>query len=241
MTIAHVLCQNRLLRLLPEEDRSRLAKGMRLIKMSKGEHLYGAGDQLETIFFPISATVSVLYELEDGVSAEVAVVGNEGFAGISRFLSCGTTLSRATVNREGLALVLGGAMLTKELRHKGPLLQVLMRYIQALIMEMAQSLVCIRHHSLEQQFCRWLLGRFDRLPSGNHDLVMSQEMIANTLGTRRNAISEVAVNLQKAGLINYRRGKISLINRPEIETRSCKCYVIVKEQFDRLLIKSAGS
>lgn len=241
MIIEHALCQNTLLGLLPIEDRSRLVREIKLIQMIHGQHLYGAGDRLESVFFPISATVSILYELEDGASAEVAVVGNEGFAGISRFLSCGTTLSRATVNRGGLAFVLGGNVLMRELQHKGPLLQILMRYTQVFIMEMAQSLVCIRHHSLEQQFCRWLLGRFDRLPSGDHDLLMSQVMIANTLGTRRNAISEVAVNLQKAGLINYRRGKISLIDRPGIEMRSCKCYEIIKEQYDRLLIKSTGA
>jgi CRP-like cAMP-binding protein len=209
---------------------------MKLVSVSLGQSLYISGAQIQHVFFPTSSVVSLRYELEDGLLAETAVVGNEGVLGIALFMGGETTLSSAVVEKPGNVLRLEGHQLKKEFHRAGPMQQILMRYTQALFTEMSQILVCIRHHPLEQQLCRWLLRRFDRFP--NNSLEMSQENIANILGVRRGAISEVAVRLQKAGLINYSRGQITLLDRLGMEKRSCECYAIVRDEFDRLLTKA---
>ena len=239
MVTAHALCQNQLLAVLPEEERTRLAPAMKLVSMPLGKSLYESGTQIRHVFFPTSAVVSLRYELENGSLGEIAIVGSEGAVGIALFLGGETTLSRAVVEKPGQGYRLEVSLLKSERYRAGPMEQRLMRYMQALFTEMAQTLVCIRHHSLDQQLCRWLLRRFDRLPSNS--LVISQEMIANIFGVRRGAISEIAVNLRRAGLIHYDRGRISLLDRTALEMRSCECYAIVKDEFDRLLSKQRGT
>jgi len=236
MVTAQELCQNQLLAALPEEVRARLAHVMKLVSMTLGQSIYESGTRIRHVFFPTSIVVSLRYELDDGLTAETAVVGNEGVVGIALFMGGETTLSNAVVENPGQAYRLDGHLLKNEFHRAGPMQRILMRYTQALFTEMSQTLVCIRHHSLEQQLCRWLLRRFDRFP--HNSLMMSQEKIANTLGVRRSAISEVAVRLQKASLINYNRGQITLIDRPGLESHSCECYSIIIHEFDRLLPKA---
>jgi CRP-like cAMP-binding protein len=201
--------------------------------MPLGKVLYESGSTLTHVYFPTSSIVSLLYVLEDGASAEIAVVGREGIVGISLFMGGASTPSRAVVQSAGQAFRLAANLMLQEFNRAGPVLHLLLRYTQALITQMAQTAVCNRHHSLDQQLCRWLLLSLDRLDS--RELVMTQELIANMLGVRREGVTEAAGDLQKAGLIRYRRGHITVLDRPGLEQRTCECYAVVKKEYDRLL------
>ncbi|HLL17193.1 MAG TPA: Crp/Fnr family transcriptional regulator, partial [Rubrivivax sp.] len=185
------------------------------------------------VYFPLTAIVSLLYVMESGASAEIAVVGNEGIVGIALFMGGGTTPSRAVVQSAGMAVRLAAKSMKDEFDRGGPVLHLLLRYTQALITQMAQTAVCNRHHSLDQQLCRWLLLSLDRLHG--LELVMTQELIANMLGVRREGVTEAALKLQKAGLITYARGRIKVLDRAGLALRSCECYAVVKKEYDRLL------
>ena len=201
--------------------------------MPLGEVLYESGGRLQHVYFPTDSIVSLLYVFEDGASAEIAVVGNEGILGISLFMGGETTPSRAVVQSAGYGYRLKAQRLKNEFNRAGPVLQLLLRYTQALITQMAQTAVCNRHHSIEQQLCRWLLLSLDRLASDS--LTMTQELIANMLGVRREGVTEAAGKLQRAGLIRYSRGRIDVLDRPGLEKTVCECYGVVKLEFDRLL------
>jgi CRP-like cAMP-binding protein len=225
--------QNRLLAQLPTEERQRWLPHLESVHMPLGAVMYEPGVTLTHVYFPTTALVSLLYVMEDGSSAEIAVVGNEGIVGISLFMGGGSTPSRAVVQSAGSGLRLHASMLKEEFDQNGPVLHLLLRYTQALITQMAQTAVCNRHHSLDQQLCRWLLLSLDRL-QGN-ELVMTQELIANMLGVRREGVTEAALNLQHAGLIRYVRGHITVLDRAGLEKRTCECYAVVKKEYDRLL------
>jgi CRP-like cAMP-binding protein len=222
-----------LLSSLPPDDYARLLPNLELVNMPLGEILYESGIQMRHVHFPTTAIVSLLYVMEDGASAEIAVVGNEGVVGVSLFMGGETTPSRAIVQSAGHAYRLRGQLLKDEFYRAGPLQHLLLRYTQSLLTQMAQTAVCNRHHTLDQQLCRWLLLSFDRLPA--NELIMTQELIANMLGVRREGVTEAAGNLQKAGLIEYRRGHIQLLDRAGLEARVCECYEVVKRESDRLL------
>jgi CRP-like cAMP-binding protein len=185
------------------------------------------------VYFPTTSIVSLLYVMEDGASAEIAVVGNEGIVGVSLFMGGETTTSRAVVQSAGYAYRLKAQLLKDAFFRAGPLQRLLLRYTQALLTQMAQTAVCNRHHTVDQQLCRWLLLSVDRLPSNK--LTMTQELIANMLGVRREGVTEAAGKLQHAGLIHYSRGHITVVDRPGLEARVCECYEVVKKEFDRLL------
>ena len=225
--------QNHLLDALPPGDYERLAAHLELIPMRLGDVLYESGDKLRHVYFPTTSIISLLYVMEDGASAEIAVVGNEGILGISLFMGGETTPSRAIVQSAGHAFRLQAALLKEEFARYGPTMDVLLRYTQALITQMAQTAVCNRHHSVDQQLCRWLLLSLDRLRSSQ--LTMTQELIANMLGVRREGVTEAAGKLQDAGLIRYGRGRITVLDRPGLEKRCCECYEVVRKEFDRLL------
>ena len=225
--------QNHLLDALPALDFERLAPNLELITLKLGDVLYEPGAQMRYVYFPTTAIVSLLYVMEDGASAEIAIVGNEGILGISLFMGGESTPSRAVVQSGGFGYRLTARLLKDEFARFGPLVHLLLRYTQALITQMAQTAVCNRHHSVDQQLCRWLLLSLDRLAS--RELRMTQELIANMLGVRREGVTEAAGNLQEAGLIQYGRGKITVLNREGLEARSCECYQVVKTEFDRLL------
>jgi CRP-like cAMP-binding protein len=225
--------RNRLLEQLPPDDYAQLAPHLKLTELSLGHVLYESGGRQARVYFPTTAIVSLLYTMADGASAEIAVVGNEGIIGVSIFMGGESTPSRAVVQSSGFAYQLSGRILKKEFTRGGVMQYHLLRYTQALLTQMAQTAVCNRHHSLDQQLCRWLLLSLDRL-SGN-ELVMTQELIANMLGVRREGVTEAAGNLQNAGLIEYRRGRIKVLDRPGLEGRTCECYAVVKREFDRLL------
>ncbi len=225
--------QNHLLDALLSTEFDRLLTDLELVKMALGEVLYEPGGVLEHVYFPTSCIISLLYVMENGASAEIAVVGNEGILGISLFMGGETTSSRAVVQSAGYAYKLNAQLLKNEFNRAGPLQRLLLRYTQALITQMAQTAVCNRHHSVEQQLCRWLLLSIDRLATD--ELTMTQELIANMLGVRREGVTEAAGKLQRDGLINYSRGHITVLNRPALEKRSCECYQVVKTEFDRLL------
>ena len=225
--------QNHLLHALPEEDFARLSPHLEPVSLKLGEVLYEPGVKLRHVYFPTTSIVSLLYVMEDGASAEIAVVGNEGILGISLFMGGETTPSRAVVQSAGYAFSLKAQLLKNEFGRFGSTMHLLLRYTQALITQMAQTAVCNRHHSLDKQLCRWLLLSLDRL-SGN-ELSMTQELIANMLGVRREGVTEAAGNLQQAGLISYRRGRITVLDRRGLEARACECYQVVKTEFDRLL------
>jgi CRP-like cAMP-binding protein len=225
--------QNHLLDALPASDYERLAPHFELAAMKLGDVLYESGDQLRYVYFPTTCIISLLYVMEDGASAEIAVVGNEGILGISLFMGGNTTPSRAIVQSAGHAYRLRADLLKNEFERYGPTMHLLLRYTQALITQMAQTAVCNRHHSVDQQLCRWLLLSLDRL--GSNELSMTQELIANMLGVRREGVTEAAGKLQEAGLIQYTRGRITVVDRPGLEARSCECYRVVKTEFDRLL------
>jgi CRP-like cAMP-binding protein len=201
--------------------------------MPLGEVLYESGNTLSHVYFPTTSIVSLLYVMENGASAEIAVVGNEGIVGISLFMGGGSTPSRAVVQSAGRGLRLAAQTMKDEFDKNGLVLQLLLRYTQALITQMAQTAVCNRHHTLDEQLCRWLLLSLDRL-HGN-DLVMTQELIANMLGVRREGVTQAALSLQEGGLIRYARGRISVLDRTGLEKRTCECYAVVKREYDRLL------
>ena len=225
--------QNHLLAVLPEPDCERLFPRLERVPLSLGAALYESGDQLSHVYFPTTAIVSLLYVMENGASAEIAVVGNEGIVGIALFMGGETMPNRAVVQSAGHAYRLKGQALKQEFNRSGALQHLLLRYTLALLTQMAQTAVCNRHHSVDQQLCRWLLLSLDRLPS--NELSMTQELIANMLGVRREGVTEAAGNLQGAGLIHYSRGRITVLDRPGLEARVCECYEVVRKEFRRLL------
>jgi CRP-like cAMP-binding protein len=225
--------ENRLLAALPDSDWQRWAPHLESIDMSLGAVLYEPGETLSHVYFPTTAIVSLLYVMENGSSAEIAVAGNEGIIGISLFMGGESTPSRAVVQSAGRALRMNAEFLKDEFSHHGPVLHLLLRYTQALITQMSQTAVCNRHHSIDQQLCRWLLLSLDRLQGDQ--LVMTQELIANMLGVRREGVTEAALKLQNAEVIRYSRGRITVIDRPGLEKLSCECYAVVKKEYNRLL------
>jgi len=233
MTIAADPRENRLLAALPAAEWARWLQQMEPVDMPLGKVLYESGSKLTHVYFPTTSIVSLLYVLEDGASAEIAVVGHEGIVGISLFMGGESTPSRAVVQSAGRAFRLKANVMIQEFNRAGPVLHLLLRYTQALITQMAQTAVCNRHHSLDQQLCRWLLLSLDRLHS--NELVTTQELIANMLGVRREGVTEAAGHLQQDGLISYRRGRITVLDRHGLEQRTCECYAVVKKEYDRLL------
>jgi CRP-like cAMP-binding protein len=231
--VALMTPQNHLLAALPAEIFERILPNLELISMPLGEVLYESGGILRHAYFPTTCIVSLLYVMENGASAEIAVVGNEGVIGVALFMGGGSMPNRAVVQSAGYAYRLRRSVLHQETRQNGPLLRLLLLYTQALITQMAQTTACNRHHSVDQQLCRWLLLSLDRLAS--NELIMTQELIANMLGVRREGVTEAAGKLQREGLIDYRRGHITVLDRPGLEARSCECYQVVKTEFDRLL------
>ncbi len=225
--------QNHLLAALAPRDFAPFAEHLELVSLRLGEVIYEPGGQLEHAYFPTTAVVSLHYVAASGASAEIAGVGNEGVVGISLFMGGDTTPSSAAVQTAGQAYRLPRRLLREQFDRGGPILNLLLRYTQALITQMTQTAVCNRHHSVDQQLCRWLLTTLDRIPSGQ--LTMTQELVANTLGVRREGITVAAGKLQEAGLISYRRGHIAVLQRAGLEARSCECYTVVKNEFDRLL------
>ncbi len=224
---------NKILAALPPELYERLEPNLELVSLRRGASVYEAGSKQAYVYFPTDSIVSLLYVMKDGASAEIAGVGNEGLVGIALFMGGETTPSRAVVQCAGQAYRLRAKLLKGEFEFGGALQHLLLRYTQALITQMAQTAVCNRHHSIEQQLCRWLLLTADRLPS--NVLAMTQESIANTLGVRREGVTEAAGKLQEAGLIQYSRGRIIIVDRAQLEKRVCECYAVVKKEFDRLL------
>jgi CRP-like cAMP-binding protein len=225
--------QNSLLAALPAAELQRWLPHLEPVDLPLGQVLYESGSTLSHVYFPTTAIVSLLYVMEDGASAEIAVVGNEGIVGISLFMGGESTPSRAVVQSAGKGVRLKAQLMKDEFNRAGPVLHLLLRYTQALITQMAQTAVCNRHHSLDQQLCRWLLLSLDRLQG--HELVMTQSLIANMLGVRREGVTEGALKLQKAGLIRYTRGRITILDRKGLEERTCECYAVVKKEYDRLL------
>lgn len=229
----HNPLQNHLLAALPAPEFARLAAHLELVPMLLGNMLYEPGEQLQHAYFPTTSIVSLHYVTESGASAETAGVGNEGVVGVSLFTGGNTTPSSAVVQTAGHAYRLERRLLQREFDRAGPMQGLMLRYTQALITQMMQTAACNRHHSLEQQLCRWLLLTLDRLPS--RELVMTQELIASMLGVRREGITEAAGDLQRAGFIRYRRGHITVLERSGLEARACECYAVVKKELDRLL------
>ncbi len=224
---------NHLLAALPTAEFERLAPHLELVPMRLGETLYEPGGRLQHAFFPTTAIVSLLYVVESGSAAEIAGVGNEGIVGVSLFMGGETTPSSAVVQTAGHGYRLKSRLLMEEFNRAGAMHRLLLRYTQALLTQMFQTAACNRHHSIEQQLCRWLLMTLDRLSS--NELVMTQELIANALGVRREGITEAAGNLQRAGVIRYRRGQIAVLERTGLETGACECYAVVKKEIGRLL------
>jgi len=224
---------NHILDDLPEAERGRLFPHLKLVPLPLGMVLYESGEVLRHIYFPTDSIVSLLYVMKDGASAEIAVVGNEGAIGVSLFMGGETTPSRAIVQSAGSAYQLTGVRLKEEFNRHGEMLHLLLRYTQSLITQMSQTAVCNRHHSVDQQLCRWLLLSLDRLSSSQ--LNMTQELIANMLGVRREGVTQAAGRLQKEGVIHYSRGQITVVDRPKLEALSCECYAVVKKETDRLL------
>lgn len=225
--------RNHLLAALPRNEYQRLEPHLRWVELALGESLVESGKAIRHVYFPLDCIVSLLCVMDDGDSTEIAVVGSEGIVGISLFMGGETTPSNAIVQSAGSAYRLDGQLLKQEFDRAGTLQVLLLRYTQALITQMAQTAVCNRHHSLDQQLCRWLLLSLDRLPT--NELVMTQELIANMLGVRREGVTASAGNLQRAGLIAYRRGHITILDRSGLEARVCECYSVVKKEYDRLL------
>ena len=225
--------QNHLLAALLDADFDRLAPHLELVPMRLGDVLYESGGKLQYVYFPTSAIVSLHYLLENGGSSEIAGVGNEGILGVSLFMGGNTTPSRAVVQTGGFGYRLAAPVLIDEFNRSGPVMRLLLRYTQALLTQMGQTAVCNRHHTVEQQLCRWLLLTLDRLP--RNDLTMTQELIANMLGVRREGVTEAAGRLQGYGYISYRRGHITVLDRKGLESDVCECYAVVKKEFARLL------
>jgi len=224
---------NHILDALPHEARKGVFPHLELVNLGLGDVLYESGDILRHIYFPVDSIVSLLYVLQSGASAEIAVVGNDGAIGVALFMGGETMTNRAVVQSAGAAFRLPGSRLKEQFHRHGEMFEVLLRYTQALITQMAQTAVCNRHHSIDQQLCRWLLLSLDRLPS--NELRMTQELIGNMLGVRREGVTEAAGKLQKSGAIEYSRGHIKVLDRPQIEECSCECYAVVKTETDRLL------
>ncbi len=224
---------NCLLAALPTEIHERMAPHLEAVDLSLGQVIYESGEQLDHIYFPTTCIVSLLYTMEDGTSAEIGVVGNDGVVGIALFMGGETTPNRAVVQSGGRSLRMRPTHLMQEFRRGGPLQQLLLRYTQALITQMSQTAVCNRLHTVDQQLCRWLLLSHDRLTSD--ELTMTQELIANMLGVRREGVTVAAGRLQAAGLIRYHRGHITITNRAGLEARACECYQVVRNEFERLL------
>ncbi len=225
--------RNHLLAALPSTEWQRWEPMLEWVNLPLGHVMYESGRTLSHVYFPTTAIVSLLYVMEDGASAEIAVVGNEGVVGISLFMGGESTPSRAVVQSAGEGWRLRSRAVKDEFENAGPVMHLLLRYTQALITQMAQTAVCNRHHSLDQQLCRWLLLSLDRLQGS--ELVMTQELIANMLGVRREGVTEAALRLQKLELIRYARGHITVLDRPGLEKRTCECYAVVKKEYDRLL------
>jgi CRP-like cAMP-binding protein len=225
--------ENSLFQFIPSQEWDRLSPHIEAVELPLGKVLYEPGTKMSHVYFPTTAIVSLLYALENGSSAEIAIVGYEGVVGISIFMGGESTSSRAVVQSAGLGYRVKSSLLLQEFNKGGPVMHLLLRYTQALITQMSQTAVCNRHHTLDQQFCRWLLLSLDRLPS--NELVMTQELIANMLGVRREGVTEAALKVQKAGLIQYSRGHITVLDRPGLERRTCECYQVVKTEYDRLL------
>jgi CRP-like cAMP-binding protein len=228
---------NRLLAALPPADYEPLLPFLERVPMALGQALYESGGTQGYVYFPTTSIVSLLFVLENGSSAEIAVTGNEGLVGISLFMGGETTPSRAVVQSAGEGYRLKASVLKEQFERGGPLQLLLLRYTQALITQMTQTAVCNRHHSVDQQLCRWLLLSLDRLP--DNELSMTQELIANMLGVRREGVTEAAGKLQADGLIEYSRGKITVLDREHLEARVCECYAVVKKEYDRLLPATA--
>jgi CRP-like cAMP-binding protein len=229
----HLPQRNHLLAALSDEVQKRLFPHLELVPLPLGKVLYESGDTMRHVYFPTDSIISLLYVMESGASAEISVVGNEGLVGIALFMGGESTPSRAIVQSGGQAYRLPGQRLKDEFNRHGELLLLMLRYTQALITQMSQTAVCNRHHSIDQQRCRWLLLSLDRLPS--NQLTMTQELIANMLGVRREGVTEAAGKLQRQGVIEYSRGHISVIDRRKLEQLSCECYAVVKKETDRLL------
>ena len=225
--------KNQLLAALPDAEWQRWLPQLEPVELTLGQILYESGSTLSHVYFPTTTLVSLLYVMENGASAEIAVVGNEGMVGISLFMGGESTPSRAVVQSSGQGFRLKAQAIREESSRAGPVLHLLLRFTQALITQMTQTAACNRHHSVDQQLCRWLLLSLDRL-QGNH-LVMTQELIANMLGVRREGVTEAAGKLQNVGLIRYARGRITVVDRPGLEQRTCECYAVVKKEYDRLL------
>jgi len=233
MPFPHSPDQNHLLAALPDAEFERLAPHLELVPMLLGDTLYEPGGQLKHVIFPTTAIVSLLYVMESGSSAEIAGVGNEGMLGISLFMGGDTTPSSAVVQTAGHGYRLPGKLLKDEFNRGGLMQGLLLRYTQALLTQMCQTAACNRHHSIEQQLCRWLLLTLDRLPS--NELVMTQELVASALGVRREGVTEAAGRLQRAGVIRYRRGHIAVLHRSGLEAGACECYAVVRKELDRLM------
>jgi CRP-like cAMP-binding protein len=227
------LDQSTLLSALPSDTQARWLPLLESVELPLAQVIYESGATQSHVYFPTTAIVSLLYVMQNGASAEIAVVGNEGIVGVSLFMGGQSTPSRGVVQSAGQGFRLKADFLEQECNQTGPVLRLLLRYTQALITQMSQTAVCNRHHSLDQQLCRWLLLSLDRL-QGN-ELVMTQELIANMLGVRREGVNEAALKLQEARLIGYTRGRITVLDRPGLEKRSCECYAVVKREYDRLL------
>ena len=230
--------RNHLLAALPAEVKVRLFPHLDLIPMELGKVLYEPGDTLQFVYFPVDAIVSMLYVMESGASAEIAIVGYEGLIGVALFMGGESTPSRAVIQSAGNAYRLRGQLLKDEFCRHGEMLLLMLRYTQSLIAQMAQTAVCNRHHSVDQQLCRWLLQSMDRLPGNS--MTMTQELIANLLGVRRESVTDAAGKLQKQGVIEYSRGHITVLDRARLEALSCECYSVVKKESDRLLYTVAG-
>ncbi len=230
---------NLLLSVLPEDEYDRLSTQLELMTLPLGKSLSESGGHMNCVYFPTTAIVSLLHVMDDGSSGEIAVVGNDGIVGISVFMGGESTLNRAVVQSEGQAFRLNGSTLRMEFNRSGILQHLLLRYTMALLAQMAQTAACNRHHSVDQQLCRWLLLSLDRLPS--NELVMTQELIANMLGVRREGVTVAAGKLHKVGLINYSRGHITILDRSGLEARVCECYGVVKKEFARLLPEVFGA
>ncbi|MFT4819900.1 MAG: CRP-like cAMP-binding protein [Candidatus Pseudothioglobus sp.] len=225
--------QNHLLAALPPDIQARIEPELEKMQMTLGDVLYEPGDTMRHAYFPTDSIVSLLYVMENGSSAEISVVGNEGLVGISLFMGGDSTPSRAIVQSAGIAYRWSASKLMKEFNHHSELQNLMLRYTQALITQMSQTAVCNRHHTIDQQLCRWILLSLDRLPK--RQLTMTQELIANMLGVRREGVTQAAGKLQKARVIKYHRGRITVLDRPKLEQLTCECYAVVKSETDRLL------
>lgn len=232
MPCSHEILANQLLAGLSEADRARLFPRLVPVELKLGDVLYESGEELTSVYFPVNAVVSLLYVMENGASAEISVIGNDGMVGIGLFMGGNTMMGRAVVQAAGNAYVLDGELLKGEFHRNGRMQDLLLRYTQALLTQMAQTAVCNRHHSIEQQLCRWLLLSLDRLPGNN--INMTHQLISEMLGVRREGVTEAAHRLQALGAINYKRGHIEIVDRAKLEALSCECYSVVRKETERL-------